>query len=85
MQLELSTLAKLAEAGSKADQVRSCYRYPEAHRGFGDIVDAVFLQPEAVGLVWSVNQVNEVLALQVQSDKAPSLGTRHVQCSLQAS
>lgn len=51
VQLELSALAELPEAGTEADEIGAGDRDSETHRGFGDIVHSVFLQPEAIWLI----------------------------------
>lgn len=66
MELEFAAFAEFSEAGAKGDEVRSCDGDAQTHRGFRDIVDLVLVQPEAIGLILAVDEVDEVLALCVK-------------------
>lgn len=63
MELEFSGFAKFSKASAKTDEVWSCDGDAQTHRGFGRIVDLVLVQPEAIGLVLAVDEVDEILAL----------------------
>lgn len=72
VQLELAAFAELAKAGSDTDQVGSCDGETETHGGFRDIEHPVLVQTETVWLVWSVNEMNEIL-----SDVVRQFGEQH--------
>jgi len=63
VKLEFTAFAEFTEAGAKGDEVGSCDRDAQTHRGLRDIVDLVLVQPEAIGLVLAVDEVDKVLAL----------------------
>jgi hypothetical protein len=62
VELEFAAFAEFSEAGTKGDEVCSCDRDAQTHRGFRHIVDLVLVQPEAIGLVLAVDEVDKILA-----------------------
>lgn len=67
MQLELAAFAEFSEAGPEAYKVWPRDRNAETHRRFRDIVDPVLLQTEAIWLVPSVDEMDDILALGTKS------------------
>ena len=63
VQHEFSTLGELAEAGAEADEVRAGDGDAKAHGGLGDVEDTVLVEPEAVRLVFAVDELDEVAPL----------------------
>lgn len=63
VKLEFTAFAEFTEGGAKGDEVRSCDRDAQTHGGFRDIVDLVLVQPEAIGLVLAIDEVDKILAL----------------------
>jgi hypothetical protein len=63
VQLELPTFAELAETSSKGHEVRPCDRYAQSHRRLGDIIDTVLVKAETVWLIWSVDEMYQILPL----------------------
>lgn len=63
MQFELATLGEFAKTCPEADEVRAGNGDCETHRRFRHIENTVFLQPEAMRLILTVNKMHEVLAL----------------------
>ena len=64
VQLELPRLRELAETCAKADKVRSRNRDSEPHGRLRDIVYSVSMKSEAVWFVGTVDEMDEVFALQ---------------------
>lgn len=86
VQLEFSAFAEFSEAGTKGDEIRSCDRDAQTHRGFRDIVDLVLVQPEAIGLVLAVDEVDKILALWMKLRQAGmDAKVMDVQCSSRVS
>lgn len=63
MELEFSAFAEFSKASAETDEIWSCDGDAQTHRRFGGIVDLVLVQPEAIWLVFAVDEVDEVLAL----------------------
>lgn len=86
VQLEFSAFAEFSEAGTKGDEICSCDRDAQTHRGFRDIVDLVLVQPEAIGLVLAVDEVDKILALWMKLRQAGmDAKVMDVQCSSRVS
>jgi hypothetical protein len=64
MQLEFPTFTEFPEACTEADKIWSCNRYTQSHWWFGNIVDPVLLKSETVWLVWSVDEMYKIVALE---------------------
>lgn len=64
MQLEFSTFAEFAKACAQADKVWASYGDAKTHRGFRDIENTIFGQPKAIGLISSVDEMDQVFALE---------------------
>jgi hypothetical protein len=63
VKLELAAFAKLSKACAQTDKIGPRYANGKSHSRFGNIIDAIFVQPEAVRFVVSVYKVNDILAL----------------------
>jgi hypothetical protein len=63
MQLELARFTELPETRPHAHKIRSGNRNREPHSWFRHIVNTILVKSEAVRLVGSVYEVNQVLAL----------------------
>jgi hypothetical protein len=86
VELEFAAFAEFSEAGTKGDEVCSCDRDAQTHRGFRHIVDLVLVQPEAIGLVLAVDEVDKILALWMKLRQAGTdANVGDVQCNLRVS
>jgi hypothetical protein len=63
MEFKLAALAEFPEACPETHEVWPDDGDGQPHRGLGDIKDPVLVKSEAVRLVGSVDQVNQVLSL----------------------
>lgn len=63
VQLEFAAFAEFSKACAKADEVGPSNGNCKFHGRFGDIEDAISVQAKAVGFIWSVYQVDNVLSL----------------------
>jgi len=63
VKLELAAFAELSKACAQTDKIRPRHANGKSHSRFGNIINPIFVEPEAVWFVVSIHKVNNVLAL----------------------
>ena len=62
VQTKLACLGKLAETGTEGHEIRPCYGHGQLHIVFRDVIHAVAVQAEYIGIIRPVNQVHKILS-----------------------
>jgi len=86
VQFEFAAFAEFSKACSEANEVWTSHRDAKSHRRLGNIVDSIFLQPEAIGLIRAVDEMDQILSLWARKSSLAHLRgfNRHSQYSLRA-
>lgn len=63
MQLELAAFCEFSKAGAYTDEIWTRNGYAQTHVRLRDIVDFVLVESEAIRLIMTVHEVNQVFSL----------------------